>query len=163
MEVNLTETFKDIDQRKLGEDKMGIMDMGDGRIYQTGPDGEMKPIHPENFSLSIQDRKIAEYDKNKGLLSLDMSEGDLEKLIAMLGITPKGKDISLPLPPFGHQQYFEGVREMKSLYKEGPYTIKLVDGDGQNPSDNKSNSTPQTARYQDKPKGLFDRLRDYFK
>ena len=68
-----------------------------------------------------RERQILEYDKDTGTLSLDVSKNDLEKLFD----ERDGKNLTVPMPPYGRLTYYTGIKEIRRLYEEGVHLVKL--------------------------------------
>ena len=71
---------------------------------------------------TINGRPVYQYDSQSGLLALDISPGDLEKLLKKIGdIPPEGVMVSFPVKTSIRTtvENFTGVKEIKRISQNG--------------------------------------------
>lgn len=90
--------------------------------WATSPKtGKMEYIPPT--SCSINKKKAYEFDSEKGILRINASESDLEKMLAKIGNIPEqGISLTMPLPFMqGEAHYFSGVKKIERIPNEEPF------------------------------------------
>lgn len=100
----------------------------DGKMrISTGDDPNSRFIYTKT-NFSGEKRRVIDYDKSKGVLSLDISKKNLEEMLRKISHIPE-KRINLAISDEFGSYYFPNIRNIKSLHKKGPYEgilIKIV-------------------------------------